>query len=99
MELSKNDVVVIKQALNLEPAEFIEAIKKKDVVKISKDYKSAYESYVEFEKSFGENEFDVLSYEDFMKELRKGYGKSGSVQIARLFELSDGIYYDNNYVA
>lgn len=38
-----------------------------------------------------------LSYEEFLIELKKGYGKSNYVQIARLLELSDGIFYDNSY--
>ena len=39
-----------------------------------------------------------INYGEFVEELKKGYGKSKYVQIARLFELSDGIYYDNEYV-
>ena len=35
---------------------------------------------------------------DFINELKKGYGKSGCIQVARLFELSNGIWYDNEYV-
>ena len=45
------------------------------------------------------NDYDGtnLSYEEFLIELKKGYGKSNYVQIARLLELSDGIFYDNSY--
>ena len=57
-------------------------------------HKQAYEDFVDFEKGFGGTD---LSYENFLIEFNKGYGKSDYVQIARLFELSDGIYYDNYY--
>lgn len=72
-----------------------------DIVKLVEkgEYKLLYEDYVEYEKSF-ENDYitsKILSYEDFMKEFKKGYGKSGCIQVARLVELDDGIYYDRDY--
>ena len=72
----------------------------KEIVKIAdrNDYKTAYEDFCNFEKGFDKDTRIEINYGEFVEELKKGYGKSKYVQIARLFELSDGIYYDNEYV-
>ena len=68
-------------------------------VRIAKkgDYKKAYKDFCNFEKGFDEDVRVTMSYDDFVKELEKGYGESGCVQIARLFENEYGIFYDNNF--
>lgn len=70
------------------------------------DYKKAYRQHVEFEMSFVDSngkpaykKSDMISYAKFVKEIKKGYGNSEYLQIARLLETDDGIYYDNEYVA
>lgn len=63
----------------------------------SKDYKYAYEDFAKYEDGFEKEVSNNLTFDEFMTELKKGYGKSGCVQIARLFELSNGIWYDNEY--
>lgn len=94
MKFTNEDLEKIKTVLNLSENEFIELIKNNDIIKIANDYESVYKDFVDFENGYdGTN----LSYEEFLIELKKGYGKSNCVQIARLFELSDGIYYDNCY--
>lgn len=55
------------------------------------DYEYAYEDYLR-----DENELNV-TLDEFKAELKKGYGKSKYLPIARLIELSNGIYYDNEY--
>lgn len=79
--------------------ELIDMLNENVIIKIAdrNDYKTAYDDYVKDEKYY-ENE-NILSYDEFMNEFNKGYGVSGCLQIARLFELSNGIYYDNEYVA
>lgn len=72
----------------------------KDLVKIAEqgDYKRAYEDFIDFESSYPEDLSNKLSFEDFKKELLKGYGNSSCLQVARLIILSNGVWYDNNYV-
>lgn len=60
------------------------------------------DAYFEFE---GNNDFDELrangidpTFEWFCSELDKGYHGSGSIEIARLIETSNGIFYDKEYV-
>ena len=94
MKFTNEDLEKIKTVLNLSENEFIELIKNNDIIKIANDYESAYKDFVDFENDYDGTD---LSYEKFLIELKKGYGKSNYVQIARLLELSDGIYYDNCY--
>ena len=61
------------------------------IVKISETYINAYVDYVNSSDS------NILSYSDFVQELKKGYGNSSHVEIARLFQLSNGIWYDKEY--
>ena len=94
MKFTNNDLEKIKTVLNLSEKEFIGLIEYNDIIKIANDYESAYKDFVDFENDYdGTN----LSYEEFLIELKKGYGKSNYVQIARLLELSDGIFYDKSY--
>ena len=71
----------------------------KEIIKIAdkNDYLSAYEDFCKYEDGFDDEIKTKISYERFICELKKGYGESDCIQIARLFELSDGIYYDNEY--
>lgn len=94
MKFTNEDLEKIKTVLNLSENEFIELIESNDIIKIANDYESAYKDFVDFENGYDGTD---LSYEEFLIELKKGYGKSNCVQIARLLELSDGIYYDNCY--
>lgn len=94
MKFTNEDLEKIKTVLNLSEKEFIGLIENNDIVKIANDYESAYKDFVDFENDYGGTN---LSYEEFLIELKKGYGKSNYIQIARLLELSDGIFYDNSY--
>lgn len=62
--------------------------------------KEAYEDFIEFEKGFNDadNIYLKMTFEEFCKELDKGYGNSDCLQIARLYENENGIWYDNEYV-
>lgn len=59
----------------------------------------AYGSHMNFEMGFDDPEVRTLmSFDEFCKELDKGYGNSNYIQIARLYEDADGkIWYDNDY--
>lgn len=84
-EMTKEDIVM--------------AYENNEIVRIAdaKDYQYAYEDFAQFEDGFEKECRNELSFEQFMTELKKGYGVSGCVQVARLFELSNGIWYDNEY--
>lgn len=84
-EMTKDDIVM--------------AYENNEIVRIAdaKDYQYAYEDFAQFENGFEKEARNELSFEQFMTEFKKGYGKSGCVQVARLFELSNGIWYDNEY--
>lgn len=72
-----------------------------DLILLAKkgDYESVFYDYVSFEKSYEDEQIDseILTFKEFLKEFKKGYGKSQVLQIARLIELDDGIYYDNEF--
>ena len=59
----------------------------------------AYGSHMNFEMGFENPEVRVLiTFDEFCKELDKGYGNSRYIEIARLYEDADGkIWYDNDY--
>ena len=61
------------------------------------DYEYAYEDFLLDHEDDPDQDGEVISYEDFVRELKKGYGKSQHLEISRLFELSNGIWYDNEY--
>ncbi len=61
------------------------------------DYKGAYDGHIEFEKGFDKEFQCIMPFEEFLTEIKKGYGQSDYIQIARLICLSNGIYYDNEY--
>lgn len=84
-EMTKEDIVM--------------AYENNQIVRIadSKDYEYAFEDFVSFEEGFEKEARNKMSFDEFMVELKKGYGKSGCVQVARLFELSNGIWYDNEF--
>lgn len=77
--------------------ELIKAEEDGTIVKIAEagDYKRAYEDFLLDEETYDGTR---MTYDEFMTEFCKGYGKSDCVQIARLFELSNGVWYDNEYV-
>jgi hypothetical protein len=59
----------------------------------------AYKDFIDFEMGFREDCRSILTYGEFCIELKKGYGNSDYVQIARLYEDENGIvWYDNDYV-
>lgn len=92
MKFNNDDLKTLRELFdNLSENEINELYNEKGFVKVANDYESAYK---DFEEGFDGTD---LSYDKFLTELRKGYGNSNYVQIARLFELSDGIYYDNCY--
>lgn len=67
-------------------------------VKVGNNRKEAYDDFVEFESGFDEDFRTILTYEEFCIELEKGYGNSDCIQISRLYENEDGIWYDNDFV-
>ena len=71
--------------------DIINLINNGSMVKISETYINAYVDYVNSSDS------NILSYSDFVQELNKGYGNSSHVEISRLFQLSNGIWYDKEY--
>ena len=79
--------------------DIVKAYENNEIVRIAdaKDYQYAYEDFAQFEDGFEKEERIEISFEQFMTELKKGYGNSSYVQISRLFELSNGIWYDNEY--
>lgn len=81
--------------------ELIDMLNENVIVKIAdrNDYETLYKDFCDFENGYPKDMRSELSYDDFITEFKKGYGNSEHVQIARYFELSNGIYYDNYYVA
>ena len=84
----------------LTKSDIVQAYENNDIVRIADkgDYEYAYEDFAKYEDGFEKSVQNKLSYDDFINELKKGYGKSGCIQVARVFELSNGIWYDNEYV-
>ena len=85
---------------DLTKSDIIQAYENNDIVRIADagDYEYAYEDFAKYEDGFEKSVQNKFSYDDFINELKKGYGKSGCIQVARLFELSNGVWYDNEYV-
>ena len=81
-------------------SDIVIAWKNNEIIRIADagDYEYVFEDFVKFEDGFEKELKNEITYETFLKELKKGYGKSGCVQIARLFELTNGVWYDNEYV-
>lgn len=103
LTFTENDKKILSEIIynsdNLEK-DFKQLLKNKDVIKIAKanDFEKAYKDFLKFESNFDNETKIVLTYEQFLTELNKGYGNSSYIQIARYFVLSSGIYYDNDYV-
>ena len=58
----------------------------------------AYKDFLDFELGFDEDVRSILTYGEFAVELKKGYGNSDVVQIARLYEDEEGtVWYDTDY--
>lgn len=75
-------------------------INQPNFVLVGYNRREAYEDHIEFEKGFNDpdNQYLKMSFRKFCKELAKGYGKSDYIQIARLYEASDGtIWYDTEF--
>ena len=70
-----------------------------DFVKICDkgDYEAAYESFAKYEEGFSEEFRHGCSFDDFVKEMKKGYCGSDITQISRLLETDLGIFYDNSF--
>ena len=81
--------------------EGIEEMDLSTFVCIANNRLEAYGSHMNFEMGFDNPKVRVLlTFDEFCKELDKGYGNSEYLQIARLYEDADGrIWYDNEYVA
>lgn len=90
----------IFQNPDLTKADIVNAWNENEIVRIADagDYQYAFEDFAKFEDGFEKEVRNEMDFETFLTELKKGYGKSGCVQIARLFELSNRIWYDNEYV-
>lgn len=54
------------------------------------DYHAAY-------KDYAEDTDNPVDFYTFLHELQKGHGNSGIIDISRLVELSNGIWYDRDY--
>lgn len=98
------DLSVMRTMFNnpaLTKADIVTAWENNEIVRIADagDYKYAYEDFAKFEDGFDKELRNKMDFDTFLNEFKKGYGKSGCVQVARLFELSNGIWYDNEYVA
>lgn len=57
----------------------------------------AYQHHCDFEAGFEKDFQDFVSFEEFCKELDKGYCGSDHIQIARLAEVDGIVYYDQEY--
>ena len=67
-------------------------------VLVGNNRKEAYDEFVEYELRFDEDVRNNLSFEEFCKELDKGYENSGCIEIARLYEDGKGrVWYDKEY--
>jgi hypothetical protein len=99
-----NPITILKRAESSE-GEIMETCEKTEMqgfVRICDkgDYRAAYKAHLDFENGFDDPEIrDIMPFEEFLQEIKKGYGNSSHIQIARLKETEDGIYYDNEYVA
>lgn len=71
-----------------------------DFVKICDkgDYKSAYNDFIKFEMGFDEEFRNICSFDEFVKQIQKGYRQSDYTQISRLIETNQGIFYDNLFI-
>ena len=76
-QVVETSIVIYKINENMDMSTFIKVGNRRE----------AYKDYCEFESDFDDNCRTELSYEEFCKELNKGYGNSDCIQIARLYEL------------
>lgn len=58
------------------------------------DYETAYEY---FRTNTVKETAIMYGIEEFLKEIKKGYGNSSCIEIARLINQYDGIWYDEGY--
>ena len=96
---SDNDLQTCKTIFgdpNLTKKDLLDLYKDHSIVKVGDTLEDAYNDYVEFEECAC-TPYQVVSYETFIEEVQKGYGVSGCIQIARLFILESGVWYDNDY--
>lgn len=99
---TENDINTLRKVFNnreITEDDIFSAWQQCLIVRIAdaEDYKYAYEDFAKFEDGFEKEVSNKLTFVEFMNELKKGYGKSDCVQIARLIELENGIWYDNDY--
>lgn len=91
----QNDINLVKLAYQIDTIEeIIELWTNDSLVRIADtlDFEYAYEDYIK-----SNDKLSYITYGEFLKEINKGYGNSGTVEIARLLILSNGIYYDNDF--
>jgi hypothetical protein len=87
------DVEILKGIYNIEYKEDCVALwENNNMIRIADagDYNYLYEDFI------WDNSIEI-SFNDFMEEFKKGYGNSDYMEISRLFELSNGIWYDEDF--
>lgn len=91
-EYTSNDLDKLKEVGFDSPKEFEDSIKSNDWVYLG----SIEDAYKDIKQ---DSLYQDLSYNEFLKEVNKGYGNSGILEIRRCLVLSKNrVYYDNNYV-
>ena len=88
------DFIKLKEIYQIESKEDVVFLwESNQIIRISdaKDYEYAYQDFLR------DDNYVKIGFDEFVKELKKGYGNSNYLPIARLIELSNGIYYDNEY--
>lgn len=53
-----------------------------------------YDYHVAFERGFGLEYDEIMTKEEFINEISKGYGNSKSLQCSRIITHESGFYYD-----
>ena len=82
----------IQGAIECESLCILEGLQNNNIVYVSSNRKETYELLIECEDDFN------MNYEEFCRELDKGYGESDCAKIARFYEDSQGrIWCDNDY--
>lgn len=79
--------------------ESVEEIDLSTFVLLGNNRLEAYAAHMDYEMGFDNPDVrELMSFDEFCKELEFGYGNSGYIQIARLYEDKSGkIWYDNEY--
>lgn len=56
-----------------------------------------YDFHVAFERGFGLEYDEIMSKEEFINEIKKGYGESDFLQCSRIVTHKTGFYYDQEF--